>query len=227
MSTGTPSPSPTSVAGWLGADSVELVRIVEQDLANHEGAINEHQRTALAIRGLSVTSVAALVAGSYASFVPLPDYFAVAVALLFLCADYYYSRLYTGVEQRLPVLRSLLTEYRRLLGRPARTKDEVDDFRGDLRGYSDDSATPDTRPRLWPIRSLGRLKVFLPVYISLALAAGLSAWYVGAHRKPGSPTPVGRARLVCLESIEGSRKAPERRLVVVKCPRLRTLAVVR
>jgi hypothetical protein len=182
----TSSPRSKSAADALGPDAIELLRLVEQDLVRHESTINEHHRTSLTIRGLALTAVAGLVGGGYASFVPLPDYFAVGAAALFLWADYYYSRLYTGVEQRLRVLESLSTEYRRLLARPGRVQDDLDDFRGDLRAYSTGRVAPDARPRLWPVGSLGRLKVFLPLYLALAVVAALSGWYVATHRKPGA-----------------------------------------
>lgn len=85
-----PSPPSTtrSAAKALGEDALELIRLVEEDLARHESTINEHHRTALTIRGLALTAVAGLVGGGYASFVALPDYFAIGAALLFLWADY-------------------------------------------------------------------------------------------------------------------------------------------
>jgi hypothetical protein len=199
------SPPPTSAADALGPDALELIRLVEGDLERHAAAIDEHQRTALTIRGLALTAVAGLEAGSYASFVALPDYFAVAAALVFLSADYYYSRLYTGVERRIPVLESLSSDYRRLLGRPARSRNALDDLRGDLRAYSAAPVAPDARPDLWPVQSLGRLKVFIPFYIALALSAGISAWFVSTHEKPGSRTP---PTIVCVGSAVGVSPPP-------------------
>jgi len=175
---------------------MEFVRLVEVDLERHEAAINEHQRTALAIRGLYLTAGAALVAVSYTSFVALPDYFAVALTVVVLWADYYYSRLYTGVEQRIPVLESLSANYRRLLARSIRSPDSLDNFRGDLRAYSARPVAPDARPRLWPIRSIGRLKVFLSLYIALAFFAAVSALYIETNEKPGTIVQPGPTTIV-------------------------------
>lgn len=192
-----PSTRAISAAEALGPDAVELVRLVEAELVRHESAINEHHRTALTIRGLALTAVAALVAVSYTSFVALPDYFAFLATVLFLGADYFYSRLYLGVEQRIPVLESLSASYRRLLVRPARTQNLLDDFKGDLRAYSSRPVAPDARPQLWPPGPVGRLKVFIPVYVALALFAGVSAWYIETHTKPGTLTSGGLAGLSC------------------------------
>jgi hypothetical protein len=175
---------------------MELVRLLEADLERHTSAINEHQRTALTIRGLFLTAGAALVTVSYTSFVALPDYFAVVATGVFLWADYFYSRLYTGVEQRIPVLESLSVTYRRLLSRSVRPKDSLDDFRGDLRAYSTRPVAPDARPQLWPIASLGRLKVFLPFYVAVALFASVSALYIETNLKPGTLTRPGSTTLI-------------------------------
>ncbi len=196
-----PSTRATSAAEALGPDAVELVRLVEADLARHESAINEHHRTALTIRGLMLTAVAALVAVSYTSFVALPDYFALLAAVLFLGADYFYSRLYLGVEQRIPVLESLSASYRRLLVRPARTRDSLDDFKGDLRAYSARPVAPDPHPRLWPPGPVGRLKVFIPVYVVLAVFAGMSAWYIETHTKPGTLSSSALSRQWCCSTL--------------------------
>lgn len=191
-----PSKQVTNAADALGSDAMELVRLVEADLERHESAINEHQRTALTIRGLYLTAGAALVAVSYTSFVALPDYFAVALTVVFLGADYYYSRLYTGVEQRIPVLESLSANYRRLLSRSIRSPDSLDDFRGDLRAYSARPVAPDARPRLWPVRSIGRLKVFLSFYVALAFFAAVSALYIETNEKPGTVVKPGPTTIV-------------------------------
>jgi hypothetical protein len=198
----------TSVEAQIGPDGVELVRLVHEDLARHESALNEHQRTALTIRGFALTAVAGLLAGSFATWVPSLGGFAATVLLMFLVADYYYSRLYTRVERSLPVLESLSTAYRRLLSRPLRSRDDIDDFRGDLRTYADKAAAPDTRPRLWPIESLGRLKVFLPVYGVLLVFAVVSAWYVSAHERPGSRRDP--ATVVCIGRPSSLSNSPQK-----------------
>jgi hypothetical protein len=192
-----PSAPPTNTAEALGPDALELIRLVEEDLKRHEAVLNEHQRTAFTIRGLALTAVAALIAASYASFVALPAWFAIGAVVLFLTADYYYARLYAGVEQTMPVLESLSHEYRRILGRRARTRDAFDNLRGDLRSYSSSGAVPDSRPKLWPIRSLGPLKVFLPVYGALITVAAVSALYVGSHKRPGSELTVQGVFAIC------------------------------
>lgn len=193
-----PSPASISAADDLGADALELVRLVELDRERHEAAINEHQRTALTIRGLTLTAAAGLVAGGFASFVALPDYFAIVSTAVFLAADYYYSRLYTAVEKRIPILASLSTNYRRLLARSVRSQDSIDDFRGDLRAFSSGTVAPDPRPELWPIESLGRLKVFLPLYMALVVIAAVSAWYVESHQKPGTQIQLKPAAIMCV-----------------------------
>jgi hypothetical protein len=191
-----PSKQATNAADALGADAMELVRLVEADLERHESAINEHQRTAWTIRGLYLTAGAALVAVSYTSFVALPDYFAFAATAVFVWADYFYSRLYTGVEQRILVLESLSATYRRLVSRSVRSKDSVDDFRGDLRAYSARPVAPDDRPQLWPIASLGPLKVFLLFYVALALFAAVSAFYIETNEKPGTTVKPSPTKIV-------------------------------
>jgi hypothetical protein len=80
-----------SAADDPGVDVLTLVNLAERDLSRHKTALNEHQRTTLAIRGLTLTGVSALIAASYASFVAVPAYFAMIAVVACLWADFYYQ----------------------------------------------------------------------------------------------------------------------------------------
>jgi hypothetical protein len=180
------SPPQPNLARDLGPDSVELLRACAEDLIRHEAAVNEHHRTALTIRGFALTAVAALIASGFASDLALPEYFAIGTALLFLFADFYYSRLYTEVRRPIPVLESLLRSHRRLLGRRIRSDTAILELRGDLRAYGRRPVIPVERPNLWPPRPLGRLSIFMPLYLALIAAATGSAIYI---EQRGAPEP--------------------------------------
>ncbi len=188
-----------SVADDLGVDVLTLVDLTERDLSRHEMALNEHQRTTLAIRGLTLTGVAALIAASFASFVAVPAYFAMIAIFACLWADFYYSALYGRTNSRILVLASLSVEYRRLLtGRTARSDSNLARFRGGLRAYHPQIVEPDPSPRLWPPWPLpGRLRVFLPLYIGLLLLAGASCLYIETNEKPGAGLRFSSLRVLC------------------------------
>jgi hypothetical protein len=202
---------------------MELVRLAESDLARHEAALNEHHRTALTIRGFAMTAVAALIAVGYASETLLPEIVAFFAACVFLWVDYYYDRLASDLRQRFPVLISLSVTYRRLRVKANRTDPEIDNFRGDLRSYATGPLFPAESPRLVrrvPLKDLGRLgarlpaglgakrvplllplgrlRVFLSIYLLLIVAALASAWYIADH-----DSIYARGELVCANRVGG------------------------
>jgi hypothetical protein len=170
-----PSKHDLSLAETLGPDGVELVRLMESDLARHEAAINEHHRTCTTIRGFALTVLAALVVAGITSHSVVPGLAAFCLAPILAFADYYYSRLYLSTQQRLRVLVPLSTKYRQLCGRRFRRPAEIQRFRGDLRALSPGAVIPSDRPSLLPVRPLGRFGLFLPAYLAMMIAAGVSA----------------------------------------------------
>jgi hypothetical protein len=201
-----------SAADDLGVDVLTLVDLAERDLIRHETALNEHQRTTLAIRGLTLTGVSALIAASYASFVAMPAYFAMIAILACFWADFYYSALHGRTNSRISVLASICVEYRRLLtGRTARSEPNLARFRGDLRAYHPQIVEPDPTPRLWPPWPLpGRLRVFLPLYIGLLLLAGASCLYIETNEKPGTSLRLSSLRALCSTTPDSSARAAHR-----------------
>jgi len=165
----------SSLADQLGADAIELVRLMEADLARHEAVINEHHRTSITIRGFSLSGLAVLVVAGLTSRTVPTEVAAFVLGPLLAFADYYYSRLYASTDQRLKVLAQLSVRYRQLCGRGIRKQEEVDDFLGDLRSFGTGPVVPADKPSLRPIRPLGRFALFLPVYVALVFAAVGSA----------------------------------------------------
>lgn len=163
------SPSLRSV---LGDDLDDLARLAREDQKRHEDAINEHHRTALTIRGFAITAVAALVAAVFVSRSVIPALLAVLLSGFFCFVDYYYSRLYADVTQRLPVLEQLSKRYRGLLVRPHPLPPRsLRHLRSALRTYSSGPSIPRT-PKLWPMRSVGRpFSIFVVLYLGLAGSA--------------------------------------------------------
>lgn len=166
---------------------MELVRLMESDLARHEAAINEHHRTCTTIRGFAVSVLAVLVVAGLSTHTVVTEIAAFCLAPVFAFADYYYSRLYSTAYRRLRVLAPLSTRYRQLCGRRVRRGAEIDRFRGDLRALSPGAVVPSDKPPLRPVRPLGRLALFLPAYAAMMLAAFASAvGVVTTH--PSKPT---------------------------------------
>lgn len=137
-----------SLQSELGADACELVELYESDLQRHEDAVGEHNRTVLTIRGFAITAVAALIAGTYASRRWEPAAAGAMAALYFAFLDYYNSRLYIKVEQRIPLLESIAQSYRNLgSASRSRRRREVPELQTYLRAYSPRVVIP-RRPEL-------------------------------------------------------------------------------
>jgi hypothetical protein len=155
----------------LGADWDDLVGLAREDEKRHEEAINEHHRTTLTIRGFAITAVAALIAAVFVSGSVIPAVIAVLLSAYFCFVDFYYSRLYAQVNQRLRVLERISRRYRGMLSRPHRPAGSLRVIRVDLLTYSSRAAIP-RKPKLRPVRPLGRqFTIFLMLYIGLALSA--------------------------------------------------------
>jgi hypothetical protein len=185
-------PSP-SLRSLIGDDLDYLLALAREDQKRHEDAINEHHRTTLTIRGFAITAVAALIAAVFVSRSVIPAIIATLLSAFFCFVDYYYSRLYGQVSQRLPVLEQLNKRHRGLLARPHPIPQRsLHHLRSALRTYSGGPSIPRT-PRLRPVRPLGKpFTIFLLLYIGLASSAIAGGVYSLNHREDGTTNVVIR-----------------------------------
>jgi hypothetical protein len=179
-------PSP-NLRTALGEDLDDLALLAREDQKRHEDAINEHHRTTLTIRGFAITAVAALIAAVFVSRSAVPALLAVLLSAFFCFVDYYYSRLYVEVNQRLPVLEQLSKRYRGLLARPhPLPQRSLHHLRSALRAYSSGPSIPRT-PKLWPIRWVGKpFSIFVFLYLGLAGSAIAGGIYALTSHEPES-----------------------------------------
>lgn len=182
-----------SLRSALGDDLDDLAVLAREDQKRHEDAINEHHRTTLTIRGFAITAVAALIAAVFVSRSAIPAVLAILLSAFFCFVDYYYSRLYAEVTQRLPVLEQLSKRYRGLLARPhPLPQRSLRHLRSALLTYSGGPSIPRT-PKLWPVRPVGRpFSIFVVLYLGLAASAAAGGVYALTFDKPESSGVVVR-----------------------------------
>lgn len=114
----------------------ELAARVERDLSDHVAEQNERERNLLTVRGFGITSVSALLAATVASGQGLLAVVALLVVGALLVADLQANRTIRAIERRVPHLRSLADDIRKVLSGRTR-RDGITDLQAQLRAYAD------------------------------------------------------------------------------------------
>jgi hypothetical protein len=166
----------------LGPPYASLAERIESDLADHVAELNERRRNLLTVRGLGITSVSALLAGTVASGHPLLAVVAIVIVVAFAYADLEANRRIQAIEKRIPFLEELSRLIRRSLALGSVRAPIVNTLKGRLRTYK--RTPPGTDEVAWGIsarspmtlKPVGVRRPFVRAPGSFNIRAGLGAF---------------------------------------------------